>query len=93
MLDRSSYDAIISEVNLPGEVCGISLMQQVRTAGHEVPVIFLTEQETARVRSALGAWSGVACLQLPLDVDRLKDLVASRCAKAPGSLGTDPAVH
>ena len=82
-LERRSYDAIISEVHLPGPVCGISLMEQIRGAGHEVPVIILTENQTARLRAALDAWRGVACLQLPLDVDRLKDLVASRCAAAP----------
>jgi DNA-binding NtrC family response regulator len=81
-LDRGAYDAIISEVHLPGEVCGITLMQQIRAAGHGVPIIFLTEQETARVRAALDAWEGVACLQMPLDVDRLKELVASRCASS-----------
>lgn len=59
------YDAIISEVHLPGEVCGISLMQQVRTAGHDAPVIFLAEGETARIRAALASWPGAACLQMP----------------------------
>ena len=88
-LSRAGYDAIISEVHLPGEVCGISLMEKVRAAGHAVPMIFLTEQETARIRAAVDSARGVACLQMPLDVDRLKDLVASRCAKSeppvPGS--------
>lgn len=82
-LDAGFYDALISEVHLPGEVCGITLMKQIRSAGHEIPVIFLTEQETARVRAALADWSGVACLQMPLDVDQLKALVASRCVTAP----------
>lgn len=76
------YDAIISEVHLPGEVCGISLMQQVRTAGHDAPVIFLAEGETARIRAALASWPGAACLQMPLDVDDLKEIVANRCASA-----------
>ena len=79
-LERGSYDAIICEVHLPGQMCGISLMEQIRAAGYEVPIIFLTENETARIRAALDAWSGVACLQMPLDVDQLKALVASRCA-------------
>jgi len=80
-LITTSYDAVISEVHLPGPVCGISLMEQIRAAGFAVPVIFLTEQETARIRAAVDSTSGVACLQMPLDVDRLKNLVASRCAK------------
>ena len=45
-LDAGFFDALISEIHLPGPVCGITLMQQVRSAGHEIPVIFLTEQET-----------------------------------------------
>lgn len=80
-LITTSYDAVISEVHLPGLVCGISLMEQIRAAGFSVPVIFLTEQETARIRAAVDSTSGVACLQMPLDVDQLKTLVASRCAK------------
>lgn len=79
-LERQLYDAIISEVHLPGEVCGISLMQQVRAAGHQMPVIFLSERETARIRAALSSHPGAACLQMPLDVDELKEIVATRCA-------------
>jgi DNA-binding NtrC family response regulator len=79
-LAGSSYDALISEVHLPGRVCGITLLEQVRAAGHDLPMIILTEQETARVRAALDAERGVACLQMPLDVDRLKAVIASRCA-------------
>jgi DNA-binding NtrC family response regulator len=74
------YDAIISEVHLPGEMCGISLMQQVRAAGHDAPVIVLAEGETARIRAALASCPGAACLQMPLDVDELKEIVANRCA-------------
>jgi len=82
-LADGGFDALISEIHLPGPVCGITLMQEVRAAGHEIPVIFLTEQETARIRAALDAWEGVACLQMPLDVDQLKAVVASRCSATP----------
>lgn len=80
-LASHSYRAIISEVHLPGRVCGITLMQQVRAAGHDLPMIILTEQETARVRAALDSWQGVACLQMPLDLDRLTELIASHCVE------------
>ncbi len=78
-LATQRYGAVISDVHLPGQVCGITLMQQVRSAGREVPIIFLTEEETVRIRSALEAGNGVRCLQLPLDVDRLKQMIASCC--------------
>ena len=88
-LEQTLYDAVISEVHLPGQICGITLMQEIRAAGHQVPVIFLTEQETARIRTALESWQGVACLQMPLDVDRLKELVANRCGQAEAGFKAD----
>ncbi len=78
-VERISYDALISEVHLPGSVCGITLMRQMRAAGRELPIIFLTEEETTRIRAALGTTSRVECLRIPLDVERLKELVARCC--------------
>ena len=80
-LEGTRYNAVISDVHLPGEVCGITLMHQTRAAGREVPIIFLTEEETTRIRAALETWRGVECLQVPLDVDRLKQLIASCCRR------------
>lgn len=78
-IEARRYDAIISDVHLPGAVCGLTLLQRMRMAGREAPIIFLTEEETARVRTALESCAGVHCLRLPLDVDRLKQLVAASC--------------
>jgi len=80
-LEESRYDGIISDVHLPGQVSGITLMRQMRAAGRDVPIIFLTEEETTRIRSALESGRGVECLQVPLDLERLKRIVGACCGR------------
>ncbi len=75
-IDSRSYDAIISEVMLPGAVCGLTILDRVRRQYPHLPIILLTEGETARMRSALDQCQGVNCLPLPVDVDQLKYLIA-----------------
>ncbi len=75
-LEASSFRAVVSDVHLPGQVCGLTLLQQLRAAGRTIPMIFLTEEATARLRRALDSIQGVECLSVPLDIDRLKEIVA-----------------
>jgi CheY-like chemotaxis protein len=81
-LAAGPYDAVISEVFLPGDMCGLTVMDRVRRAYPALPVIFLAEQETARLRSVLDSCERVTCLCLPVDVDLLKQVVAqtTRCS-------------
>jgi len=76
-IDRSRYDAVISEVVLSGNVCGLTVLDQVRRRYPKLPIILLTEGETARMRSALEQCGDVNCLTLPVDVDQLKRLIAT----------------
>jgi DNA-binding NtrC family response regulator len=76
-LEQSAYDAIISEVFLPGSVCGLTVLDRVRRHHPNLPIILLAEGTTTRVRSALNRCEGVECLPLPIDVDQLKRVIAA----------------
>lgn len=45
-LDDAHYDAVVLDLNLPGED-GLSIMRRVRAGGHRVPVLILTARDTA----------------------------------------------
>lgn len=75
-LDRESYDLVLSEVRLPG-MCGLTVLCNARQHGRTIPFILLSESETERMRWIMSGTDRVRCLRLPLDVDRLKEVVAA----------------
>jgi DNA-binding response OmpR family regulator len=74
-LERHTYDLVLSEVALPG-VCGLTLLCSARQNGRKTPFILLGAPETERRRWIVSGVENVRCLRLPLDVDRLKQVVA-----------------
>jgi CheY-like chemotaxis protein len=76
-LEGEPYDLVLSEVLLPGLVCGLTVLCAAREHGRSIPFILLTECETERLRWIVSGVEGVHCLKLPVDVDKLKQLVAS----------------
>ena len=74
-LEQNTYDLVLSEVALPG-VCGLTLLCRARQHGRKSPFILLGAPETERRRWIVSGVEGVHCLPLPLDVDRLKQVVA-----------------
>ena len=74
-LDRHAYDLVLSEVALPG-VCGLTLLCSTRQHGRTTPFVLLGMTDTERRRWIVSGVEGVHCLPLPLDVDRLKQVVA-----------------
>jgi len=85
-IESTAYDAIISEVMLPGSVCGLTVLDRVRRSHPDLPIILLTEAETARMRSAIEQCAGVKCLTMPVDVDQLKQLIAGATTRREPSL-------
>jgi CheY-like chemotaxis protein len=74
-LDRESYDLVLSEILLPG-MCGLTVLCTTRAHGRKIPFVLLSECETERMRWIMSGVEGVRCLPLPVDVDRLKQVVA-----------------
>jgi len=74
-LERHAYDLVLSEVALPG-VCGLTVLCQTRQHGRKIPFVLLGMTDTERRRWIVSGVDDVQCLPLPLDVDRLKEVVA-----------------
>jgi CheY-like chemotaxis protein len=74
-LEHTTYDLVLSEVALPG-VCGLTLLCSTREHGRKIPFVLLGASETERRRWIVSGVEDVHCLPLPLDVDRLKQVVA-----------------
>ena len=73
----TGFHVVVTQVDLPGPVCGLTLLSRLRERGLEVPVVMLTERDTERLRKILGCTSGTACLSQDVDVDMLKSTLAS----------------
>jgi len=74
-LERQAYDLVLSEVALPG-VCGLTVLCSARQHGRKTPFVLIGAPETERRRWIVSGVEDVHCLPLPLDVDRLKQVVA-----------------
>jgi DNA-binding response OmpR family regulator len=74
-LDQHGYDLVLSEVALPG-VCGLTVLCSARERGRKTPFVLLGTPESERRRWIVSGVEDVHCLPLPLDVDRLKQVVA-----------------
>lgn len=74
-LERDDYDLVLSEAAPPG-VCGLTVLCSARQHGRKTPFVLLGMPETERRRWIVSGVDDVHCLPLPLDVDRLKALVA-----------------
>ena len=74
-LDEHGYDLVLSEVALPG-VCGLTVLCSARQLGRKTPFVLLGTPESERRRWIVSGVEDVHCLPLPLDVDRLKQVVA-----------------
>ena len=81
-LEQETYDLVLSEVMLPGVACGLTVLCTARQHGRSIPFILLTECETERLRWIVSGVEGVRCVKLPVDVDQLKQMVASSLAAA-----------
>ena len=75
-LERESYDLVLSEVLLPG-MCGLTVLCNARQHGRTIPFVLLSESVTERMKWILSGIDGVRCLRLPVDVDQLKQVLAS----------------
>ena len=80
-LEHDSFDLVLAEMTLPG-ICGLTVLCRSRQEGKQVPFVLLTECQTERARWVMSGMGAVRCLSLPLNVDRLKNVVAESIAAA-----------
>lgn len=67
-------DAILLGLNIPG-VGGLQIARTLRTlhATKQVPILFVTDNTSESTRVLQAALSGVACLQAPFEIGRLRE--------------------
>ncbi len=83
LLDEESPDLVLLDVWMPG-MDGLTLLEKLRAAGNEVPVVVMSGQatiDTAVKATRLGAWD---YLEKPLEPERL--LLTLRNALETGTL-------
>ena len=82
LIERQRIDAIVTDLNLP-ERNGVELIQTLRGAGNNVPVLVLTGEGS--VNSAVEALKHGAAdfLQKPIDAQRLRGLVGELLLNGP----------
>ena len=71
---ESAPDLIISDVQMPG-VTGVGLLEGLREAGCDVPVLLVTAVEAERVREEVAPFARCKVFEKPFDLESLRDAV------------------
>ena len=67
-------DCLILDVRLDG-MSGPDLQRELKTAGHSIPIVFVTAHETEALRERMMADGAIDCLLKPFADDTLLDAV------------------
>ncbi|MBI2393136.1 MAG: sigma-54-dependent Fis family transcriptional regulator [Deltaproteobacteria bacterium] len=82
IIERQRVDAIVTDLNLP-ERTGIELVQTLRGAGNNVPVLVLTGEGSVHAAVEALKQGAADFLQKPIDGQRLRGLVSELLANGP----------
>ena len=74
LIERTSYDAIVSDVNMPG-LDGLGLLRAVRGVDLDVPVILVTAGFTEEISAKAVAAGAMLCLSKPIALPTLNQIV------------------
>jgi signal transduction histidine kinase len=79
-LERHRFDAVVSDIVMPGALDGLGLMREIRRRWPAMPIVLLSGYATsiAEARDL-----GVPVLTKPLELGRLADAVRMKIAAAP----------
>lgn len=93
IIEKQRVDAIVTDLNLP-ERTGIELIQTLRGAGNNVPVLVLTGEGSVHAAVEALKQGAADFLQKPIDGQRLRGLVNELLANGPmmGAGGEAPGV-
>ncbi|GAC1355399.1 MAG: hypothetical protein NVSMB47_08880 [Polyangiales bacterium] len=87
VIERQRIDAIVTDLNLP-ERTGIELIQTLRGAGNNVPVLVLTGEGSVNTAVEALKHGAADFLQKPIDGNRLKGLVRELLLNGPALSGS-----
>ena len=82
IIERQRIDAIVTDLNLP-EQSGIELIQTLRGAGNNVPVLVLTGEGSVNAAVEALKHGAADFLQKPIDGQRLRGLVGELLLNGP----------
>jgi len=82
IIEKQRVDAIVTDLNLP-ERTGIELIQTLRGAGNNVPVLVLTGEGSVHAAVEALKQGAADFLQKPIDGQRLRGLVTELLANGP----------
>ncbi len=82
IIEKQRVDAIVTDLNLP-ERTGIELIQTLRGAGNNVPVLVLTGEGSVHAAVEALKQGAADFLQKPIDGQRLRGLVVELLANGP----------
>lgn len=91
-LKEGPCDLLVSEAHLPG-MSGLGLLYTLRDRGYSMPVIIVAESLTERFRWIVSGMGKVHCLPAPVDLDHLKQLLASSLPLKTHAASRQPADH
>jgi CheY-like chemotaxis protein len=73
---QENFDAIIMDVHLAGKMNGLEAVRQIRAAGLETPVIFISGYADAQHREQTSAFHPVAYLVKPIRISEMVNILA-----------------
>lgn len=83
-MERNSYDAIVSDMSLPG-MNGVEVVKELRRRDPNVPVLFTTGHCAPDTSSSALACGAVEVLEKPIDLATLRESVSRLAALRKGA--------
>ena len=80
-VEENDLHLLLTDLRLP-DIDGVTLTKHLIEAGWEIPVIWMTAYGCHRVRSKAEALNVYCCLDKPLRIDQIRDVVRAALAKA-----------
>lgn len=80
-VEKDGLHLLLTDLRLP-DIDGVALTRRLLDAGWEIPIIWMTAYGCHRVRSESEALDVYRCLDKPLRIDQIRDVVREALAEA-----------
>ena len=80
LLTSTEFDVVISDLNLPGEINGIDILDRLKRMPHKVDAILITGTGSDQIKSRAKSL-GAAYMEKPIQLRELKNTIEQRARK------------
>jgi CheY-like chemotaxis protein len=80
LLTSTQFDVVISDLNLPGDLCGIDILNALKTLPRQVDGILITATGSDDVKSKAKSL-GAAYMEKPIQLSELENTIEQRARK------------